>query len=74
MTLAVEALRESPGELAIPGLPRKIGRKLLTSEAFMESEFLSYLMFVPAYTRKLIDLGYEDAGQRQADLLALFAA
>jgi len=72
MTLAVEAFRESPGEITLPGLPKKIGRKLLTSEAFMESEFLSYLMFIPSYIQKLVDLGHEDAERRRDDLLAFF--
>ena len=71
--LAVEALREAPEELTMPGLPWKAVQRFLKSGYFLESEFLSYLMFTPTYARKLLDLGYKDGRDQDAKLRAFFA-
>jgi NTE family protein len=72
--LALEALREAPEELAMPGAPGRLVKKVMTSSPFLESELSSYLMFTPTYIRKLIRLGYEDTKGQEEDLLAFFAA
>lgn len=72
--LAVEAARQSPDELRMPGASGKVFQRLALSETVMESELLSYLMFTPTYIRKLMDLGYEDARRQKDELMEFFQA
>lgn len=72
--LALEALRESPGDLKLPGTTGKVLRRILLSQPLLESELTSLLLFSPAHARKLVDLGYRDAEERQEDLTALFGS
>jgi len=39
----------------------------------MESELSSFLMFIPTYIRKLMDLGFQDAKQQRKELLRFFS-
>jgi len=70
--LAVEAIRESPHEMRMPGIPGRIVREVLASSPLVESELASFLMFVPTFTRKLVRLGYEDAASREKELIRFF--
>jgi len=72
--VALEALQEAPKELAMPGVPGKLVKSVMTSSPFLESELSSYLMFTPTYIQKLIRLGYEDTKRQEEDLLAFFTA
>lgn len=72
--VALEALKEAPRELDMPGVPGRLVRNVMTSSPFLESELSSYLMFTPTYIRKLIRLGYEDAKRREEELFAFFTA
>jgi len=72
--IALEALEEAPKELAMPGVPGRLVKNVMTSSPFLESELSSYLMFTPTYIRKLIRLGYEDTKRQEEDLLAFFTA
>jgi NTE family protein len=71
--VALEALREAPGEMHLPGLTGRAVGKLLTSASVAESELLGYLMFTPTFTRKLLSLGYSDAMGQREELLELLA-
>ncbi len=72
-TLAIEALQQSPQQLSLPGIAGKAIEKLLRSEAFVESDLFSFLMFLPSYIRTLIDLGYHDARAHKQSLIDLFS-
>jgi len=72
--VAIEALEEAPKELAMPGVPGRLVKNVMTSSPFLESELSSYLMFTPTYIRKLIRLGYEDTKRQEENLLAFFTA
>ncbi len=45
----------------------------LGSERDESSDILSYLLFVPAYTKRLIQLGYEDASKEREQIKAFFS-
>jgi NTE family protein len=70
--LAMEALKEAPDELGMPGLSGRAVKNVMTSSPFLESELSSYLMFTPTYIRKLIQLGYEDASGQEEELIEFF--
>jgi NTE family protein len=71
--LAIEALQEAPEELNLPGLPGKMLKRFLNSSGFIESQFLSYLMFTPTFIEKLVALGHEDAKKQKKQILEFFA-
>ncbi len=72
--VALEALKEAPAELSMPGVPGRLVTNVMTSSPFLESELSSYLLFTPTYIRKLIRLGYEDTKRRGQELLDFFSA
>ena len=71
--LAIQALKEAPNELRLPGIPGRFVSKLMSSEALAESELLSFLLFTPTYINKLLDLGYQDARACRDRLVQLYA-
>jgi NTE family protein len=72
--LAIEALREAPEELDMPGPTGRLLRSLLSSAPMVESELSSFLMFMPTYIRKLMDLGTQDAKNQRKELSRFFSA
>ena len=64
-TLAAPHVRELPRN--IRALLRLIGATDVRGAALS-----SYLLFVPAYTRRLADLGHDDAMARRDEVLAFF--
>lgn len=51
---------------------RMIRWGVTTDNSRQESDLASYLLFDPDYCKQLIDLGYQDAASRHAELMALF--
>jgi len=72
--LAIEALRDAPHEIGLPGVPGKLVKNILTSAPLVESELSSFLMFTPSYVNKLLHLGYRDAERQQEELSRFFFA
>lgn len=70
--LAIEALQEAPEELNMPGPPGRLVQTLMTSAPMVESELSSYLMFMPTYIEKLIELGTWDAKSHRKELIRFF--
>jgi NTE family protein len=70
--LAIETIREVPGDVRLPGALGGAVGALLRSGTVVESELSSFLLFLPAYTRKLVDLGFSDARARREELIAFF--
>ncbi len=71
--LAMEAIREAPGELRLPGATGRAVERILLSPAFIEAELTSYVLFTATYARKLLALGRADAEARRDELVAFFA-
>ena len=59
-------------ELELPSAFRFMTRGLGTQET-RSNDILSVLMFQPDYLRRLLDLGYTDAGARREEIAAFFA-
>jgi NTE family protein len=59
-------------ELELPSPFRFMTRGLGTQET-RSNDILSVLMFQPDYLRRLLDLGYADAGARREEIAAFFA-
>ena len=53
----------------MPRLVRYVLEALGTPDA-QSADLMSYLLFDAAYTRTLVEIGYEDAGRRSAELEA----
>jgi NTE family protein len=68
--LAGEAMRGVGGERPSAGVRLLLRAFDLGEEAF-EADLLSYVLFDRSFTRRLVELGYEDA-RSQADALAAF--
>ncbi len=59
--LAREAMRDAPEEMKLPGIAGRAFYRVVRSQALMDSDLASYIMFTPTYLNRLIDLGKRDA-------------
>ena len=70
--LAGEAMRGVGGPRPSTGVRLLLRAFDLGEEAF-EADLLSYVLFDRSFTRRLVDLGYEDAKRQQDELAEFFA-
>lgn len=71
--LAREAMRDAPDEMKLPGLAGRAFHRVVRSQALMDSDLASYIMFTPTYLNRLIELGRKDAAAKRDDLVAFFS-
>ena len=72
--VARQVVRQAPRELRLPGLAGGLVGRVLASAALADSDLSGYLMFAPAFTGALVDLGLRDARAQRQELIALFSA
>jgi NTE family protein len=71
--LAFEAIRKTGLSHYSGVMARWLRRAVLATPETTESDLASYILFDPAYTGPLMDLGFEDARRRHAELADFFA-
>ncbi|MDX9719252.1 MAG: patatin-like phospholipase family protein [Myxococcota bacterium] len=71
--LAFDAIRKAPEETRLAGAPGRLVSRALMSEALLDSELSSFLLFTPTYVRSLLELGYQDAKARHDELVSFFS-
>jgi NTE family protein len=72
--LARQTARQALPGLQLPGLPGSLVARVLASAALADTDLSGYLMFAPAFTSALVDLGFRDARAAREQLLGLFTA
>jgi NTE family protein len=71
--IAAECHRESGGLAALGVLPELIARATLRGTPRDEADLLSYLYFDKCFTRRLVEMGREDARESEDEILDLLS-